>query len=79
MPEAELGVEQLVDELLQFIILQDSVSTSPNRPWKVVKYLVDICNLNRDLYSQNRNTKYNIAFIYKANTRNISLLVNCEC
>jgi hypothetical protein len=48
MPEAEIGVEQLVDELLQFIILQDPLSTSPNRPWKVVKYLVVTCNLNRD-------------------------------
>jgi hypothetical protein len=48
MPEAELGVEQLVDELLQFIILHDSLSTSPNRPWKVVKCIVVMCNLNRD-------------------------------
>jgi hypothetical protein len=57
MPEAEFGVEQLVDELLQFIILQDSLSTSPNRPWKVVKYLVVVRNLNRDLCLQYRNTK----------------------
>ena len=36
MPEAEIGVEQLVDELLQYIVLQDSLCTGPNKPWKVI-------------------------------------------
>ena len=35
MPEAETGVEQLVDELLQYTVLQDSLCTSPKKPWKV--------------------------------------------
>ena len=58
MPEAEIGVEQLVDELLQYIVLQDSLSTSPNKPWKVGAYLVVFYPHYKNISSQYLSAKF---------------------
>lgn len=35
MPEAGIGVEQLVDEMLETILLTNLNSTTRHKPWKV--------------------------------------------
>lgn len=50
MPEAESGVEQLVDELLQYIVLQDSLCTSPKKPWKVEVYYIFVWHMGKEFY-----------------------------
>lgn len=39
MPEAEIGIEQLVDEMLDFFASTASNSSSQQKPWKVCKIL----------------------------------------
>ena len=39
MPEAGIGIEQLVDEMLDFIAMTDSNSSSQRKPWKVCNNL----------------------------------------